>query len=453
MSDWRKELENLFPAERRSTHEADLEAASRDESSLPGVRPDVVVWPLATDEVAAVVRLARRARIAVTARGAGTSLEGNPIPIARGIVVDLSRMNRVLEVRRGDLAVRVEPGVVFAELNRELRPHGLFFPPSPGGSSDTATIGGMVANDASGVYSVRYGGTRDSVLAVTVVLGTGDVVRLGSDCRKTSSGYHLLGLFVGSEGTLGIATEVTLRLRGLPAAERRSAFGFDSERGAADAIAAMMAYGIDLAAVEFVDRRSIEALNAERGFGLAERPTLLLEAHGSEDAVAEATAAAEEIAREHGGEAALLPDGRSPWEVRHFVTKSIQARHRGAAILRTDLAFPISRLPELVDRSYALGDEAGARLYAFGHAGLGILHVLIPARKDDEPEWRRALDVKDRLIAYALSIGGSVSGEHGLGLGNRGYAPAEHGAALALMKDVKRVFDPDGILNPGKIWP
>ena len=453
MSDWREAIATAFPPDRWSARDADLDAASRDESSLPGVRPDVVVWPLTTDEVAGAVRIARKARVAVTARGAGTSLEGNPIPVARGIVVDLSRMNHVLEIRTADLAVRTEPGVVFAELNRELRPHGLFFPPSPGGSSDTATIGGMVANDASGIYSVRYGGTRDSVLAATVVTGTGEVLRLGSDCRKTSSGYHLIGLFVGSEGTLGIATEVTLRLRGLPAAERRSALAFPSERAAADAIAAMMAYGVDLAAVEVVDRRSSEALNAERGFGLGERPTLLLEAHGSERSVDEALAAGDEIAREHGGAVAMLPDGRSPWEVRHWVTRSIQAAHRGSAILRTDIAFPISRLPDVVDRSYALGDAAGVRLYAFGHAGLGILHVLIPARQDDEKTWRLALDVKEAVIQYVLSVGGSVSGEHGLGLGNRGYAAAEHGAALALMKDVKRVFDPDGILNPGKIWP
>ena len=453
VDDWRRELAASLPEDRVSTRDADLDAASRDESSLPAVRPEAIVWPASTEDVVAVVRLARRARVAVTARGAGTSLEGNPIPIARGIVVDLSRMNRVLEVRSGDLAVRVEPGVVFAELNRVLRPDGLFFPPSPGGSSDTATIGGMVANDASGIYSVRYGGTRDSVLAATVVVGDGSVVRLGSDCRKSSSGYHLLGLFVGSEGTLGIATEITLRLRGLPAAEKRATFGFPSERAAADAIAAAMAYGVDLAAVEFLDRRSIEALNRIRDFGLGERPTLFVEAHGTAAGVDDAIAAAGEIAAEHGGGPVVLPDGRSPWEVRHHVTRSIQAVHAGQAILRTDLAFPISRLPEVVEHAYRTGDAAGSRLYAFGHAGLGILHVLIPAAREDAAAWTRALEVKDRVVTHVLGVGGSVSGEHGLGLGNRGYAPLEHGAALDLMKGVKRVFDPDGILNPGKIWP
>ncbi len=201
---WIDEVVATLGHERVSTRRADLEAASHDESSLPPSFPDAVAWPLSTDEVSALVTLAVRHEVSVTARGAGTSLEGNPIPLRGGLVVDFSRMQRVLEIRAADLSVRVEPGVVYERLNQALRPHGLFFPPSPGGSSDSATIGGMVANDASGIYSVKYGGTRDSVLAATVVVGDGRVLRLGSDCRKTSSGYHLIGLIVGAEGTLGL---------------------------------------------------------------------------------------------------------------------------------------------------------------------------------------------------------------------------------------------------------
>jgi D-lactate dehydrogenase (cytochrome) len=449
---WIEMLASRLAADRISTRRADLEAASRDESSLPAALPDAVVWPVSTDEVATIVALAVEHRVAVTARGAGTSLEGNPIPHRGGLVVDFSRMDRVLEIRPTDLAVRVEPGVVYAKLNEALRPHGLFFPPSPGGSSDSATIGGMVANDASGIYSVKYGGTRDSVLAATVVVGDGRVLRLGSDCRKTSSGYHLIGLIVGAEGTLGLVTEITLRLRGVPAARRQLAVCFESERKAADAIAAMMAFGLDLAAVEFLDRRTIGALNDFRGYGLALRPTLFLEADGSESSAADAARAALEVCTEHGGAEVELASGQSPWEVRHWTTRAIRATNPQTEIVRTDLAVPISRLPAVVDESYRAGDASGLALYAFGHAGLGILHVLIAERPQDQARWRAALAAKDAVLRFVLSVGGTVSGEHGLGLGNRQYAALEHGDSLELMKQIKAVFDPHGILNPGKIW-
>jgi len=451
-AEWIDEIATMVAADRFSTRSADLETAARDESSLPPSLPQAVVWPLSTDEVSRIVSSAARHRVAITARGAGTSLEGNPIPLAGGLVVDFSRMARVLEVRAADLAVRVEPGVVYEHLNHALRPHGLFFPPSPGGSADSATIGGMVANDASGIYSVKYGGTRNAVLAATVVVGDGRVVRIGSDCRKTSSGYHLIGLVVGSEGTLGLVTEVTLRLHGIPAARRQIALGFASERRAADAIAAMMAFGLDLAAVEFLDRRTMSALNRFRGYGLEEQPTLFLEAHGSEANAAEVARAALEISAEHGGRELRLASGQNPWEVRHFTTRSIRATNPGTEIVRTDLAVPISRLPEVVERSYRIGDKRGVALYAFGHAGLGIVHVLIAEDPADPSRWQAALGAKDEILRVVLELGGSVSGEHGLGLGNRQYAELEHGEALELMKQVKRVFDPHGILNPGKIW-
>jgi D-lactate dehydrogenase (cytochrome) len=449
---WTGEVARLVAEDRFSTRAADLDAAAHDESSLPPSRPQAVVWPVSTEEVRRIVEVAAVHRLPLTARGAGTSLEGNPIPLAGGLVVDFSRMDRVIEVRAADLAVRVEPGVVYDRLNQELRTHGLFFPPSPGGSADSATIGGMVANDASGIYSVKYGGTRASVLAATVVVGDGRVIRIGSDCRKTSSGYHLIGLIVGSEGTLGLVTEITLRLHGIPAARTQVTLVFESERRAADAIAAMMAYGIDLAAVELLDRRTIGALNRFRGYGLEERPTLFLETHGSEASAAQAACAAAEVSAEHGGREIRLASGQSPWEVRHYTTRSIRATNPGTEIVRTDLAVPISRLPEVVETSYRIGDEAGVSLYAFGHAGLGIVHVLIAEDPAHAARWQAALAAKDAILRCVLALGGTVSGEHGLGLGNRRYAALEHGLALDLMKQVKHVFDPRGILNPGKIW-
>src|SRR5215813_2757999 len=315
------ELSALLASERISSKLADLEFASHDESSCSPVLPDLVVWPLTTDEVSQVVQYARAHRVPLTARGAGSSLEGNPIPVRGGIVLDLSRMDQILTVHTEDLQVTVQPGIVYNHLNDQLKPYGLFFPPSPGGSSDVATIGGMVANNASGIYSVKYGGTRDHVKAAAVVTGTGEVFHFGTRSRKTSSGYHLLGLLVGSEGTLAIATELTLSLVGLPQGRQQGAFTFPAEKAAVSAIAEMMRYGVDLAAVEFLDRRSIAALNRFQGFGLVEQPSLFIEVHGAPHTVDEVFAVATASCVEHGGQFVTLPGGRNPWEVRHFTTR------------------------------------------------------------------------------------------------------------------------------------
>lgn len=446
------ELSALLSPEQVSTKPADLELASHDESSCPPVVPEVVVWPLTTDEVSRVVRYAYTHDLPLTARGAGSSLEGNPIPVRGGIVLDLSRMDAILTVHAEDLQVTVQPGIVYNHLNDQLKSYGLFFPPSPGGSSDVATIGGMVANNASGIYSVKYGGTRDHVKAATVVTGTGDVLHLGTRCRKTSSGYHLLGLVVGSEGTLAIATELTLSLVGLPQGRKQGAFTFPSEKAAVTAIATMMRYGVDLAAVEFLDRRSVAALNRFQGFGLQEHPSLFIEVHGAPAVVDEVFATAAALCEEHGGTLIVLPDGRNPWEVRHFTTRAIQALNPQAKTIRTDMGFPISRLPEVVEQSYAIAERHGVVLHTFGHAGLGILHALLREDPADTARWAAANQAKDEIVAFVLSVGGTASGEHGIGLGSRKYVQQEHGAALELMKGIKQLFDPKGILNPGKIW-
>jgi D-lactate dehydrogenase (cytochrome) len=388
----------------------------------------------------------------LTARGAGSSLEGNPIPVRGGIVLDVSRMDQIVTVHAGDLQVTVQPGIVYNQLNEQLKPHGLFFPPSPGGSSDVATIGGMAANNASGIYSVKYGGTRDHVKAATVVTGTGETLQLGTRSRKTSSGYHLLGLLIGSEGTLGIVTEVTLSLIGLPQGRTQGAFTFPTEQAAASAIADMMRYGVDLAAVEFLDRRTIAALNRFQGFGLIEQPSLFIEVHGSPGTVAEIFSTATALCEEHSGQLIALPGGRNPWEVRHFTTRAIQALNPQAKTIRTDMGFPISCLPEVVERSYAIAKRHGVVLHTFGHAGIGILHALLREDPLDTVRWAKANQAKDEIVAFVLSVGGTASGEHGIGLGSRKYVQQEHGPALEYMKGIKQLFDPKGILNPGKIW-
>lgn len=447
-----EELAAQLSADRVSTKAADLEVAAHDESACPAVPPDVVVWALTTDEVSRVVRYAHDRNMPLTARGAGSSLEGNPIPVRGGIVLDLSRMTAIVEVHTDDLQVTVQPGIVYNQLNEQLKPYGLFFPPSPGGSSDVATIGGMVANNASGIYSVKYGGTRDHVKAATVVTGTGEVLHLGTRSRKTSSGYHVLGLVVGSEGTLAIATELTLSLVGIPQGRQQGAFTFSTEHAAVTAIADMMRYGVDLAAVEFLDRRSIAALNRFQGFGLDEHPSLFIEVHGSLSSVAEVFTSAKTLCEEHEGTLIHLPDGRNPWEVRHFTTRAIQALNPRAKTIRTDVGFPISRLPDVVERSYAIAERHGVVLHTFGHAGLGILHALLREDPNDTARWTTAHQAKDDIVAFVLSVGGTASGEHGIGLGSRKYVQQEHGAALELMKGIKQLFDPKGILNPGKIW-
>jgi D-lactate dehydrogenase (cytochrome) len=439
------ELVAAFGA-RSSTRADDLEAASHDASSQPHVRPDAVVWPLDTDEVVTVVRACAAARTPLTARGAGSSLEGNPIPVRGGVVVDCSRMTRVVAVRPEDLQVDVEPGVVYATLNRALRSHGLFFPPSPGGSADWATVGGMVANNASGIYSVKYGGTRDHVRAATIVTGTGEVLRLGNRARKSASGYHLLGLVVGSEGTLGIVTELTLALSGLPAARRRGGFVFPDAVTAARATADMIRYGLDVAAVEFLDAATVAALNRFRHFGLVEQPSLLVEVHGSERGATEAWDAVCELVMAAGGTTLGLDD---PWAIRELATRAVEAERPGASVVRADLAIPIGALPALVAACERTAAARGVTVHCFGHAGIGIVHALVLAAEDERP---LADAVRDELVETAIGLGGSCSGEHGMGTGNRGYAAREHGAALRLMQGVKALFDPLGILNPGKMW-
>lgn len=443
--DVRHALDAVVPG-RCSVAPADLIAASHDASSQPASRPDAVVWPLSTEEVAAIVGVAAAHAVPLTARGGGSSLEGNPIPARRGIVVDLSRMDQVVAVRPDDLQVDVQPGVIYAALNRALRTHGLFFPPSPGGSADVATIGGMVANNASGLYSVKYGGVRDHVRAATVVTGTGAVLRLGDRCRKSASGYHLLGLLVGSEGTLAIATEITLALAGVPSARQRGAFVFPTATAAARATAELIRYGIDVAALEFLDAATVAALNRFGNFGLPPTPCLLLEVHGSAALIADTWRSVEELMTAAAATPVTLPD---PWVIREQATRAIEAQQPDAITIRSDVAIPIGALPALVDAVERIARSEGVTAHVFGHAGIGILHVLLLA---DPAARTRADTVRRAVLAQTLALGGAVSGEHGMGLGNRDMAEQAFGPLLDLMRQVKAAFDPHGILNPGKIW-
>jgi D-lactate dehydrogenase (cytochrome) len=435
-----------------STRSSDREAASRDESDLPAHLPDVVVWCDTTETIRDVVLACRTHNTPLTVRAAGSSLEGNPIPTRGGVVMDITRMTKVLEVRPEDLVARVQPGIVYDHLNDKLRAHGLFFAPSPGGSGDVATVGGMVANNASGIYALKYGATERHILGLKVVTGAGEIIDTGHACPKTSSGYDLTALMCGSEGTLGIITEVVLSLTGRPAHTRKLAMTFESETACATAIATMIGYGVDLAACEYLDRCSIRALNEFKDYGLPEQATLLMEVHaGSDASLDDIVEIVQSVCVDEGGATLDLPE--DPWVVRHWATRAVRAVRRDTQTIRCDVAFPISALPQVVDHAHRLGERDSLSLYAFGHVGLGILHVLIQEDPQDEAAWQRAHDAKDELVAAVIDGGGTCSGEHGIGLGNRRYMTHEHGPALAVMQRIKHALDPDGILNPGKIFP
>jgi D-lactate dehydrogenase (cytochrome) len=447
-----EQLKTLLPVDRVTTQADQLEVAARDESTLPGVTPLAVCWPMKTGEIAEIVRLCFNKGVPITTRGGGSALEGSAIPSEGAIVVDLSRMTRIINFWPDDLQVEVEPGIIYDDLNEQIKREGLFFPPSPGGSGDLATIGGMVSTNASGIYSVKYGGTREYVLALEIVTGTGEILRIGNRAIKRSSGYNLVELVAGAEGTLAIIGSVTIRLAGIPEGRLKTAYKFPSEKAAATAVSEMRKYGLDIAAIEFLDRRLMTALNKLKGYGLEEVPALFLEFHGPGAVLESNSDLAGTICTELDAEKLELAEGHNPWEIRHFATDAIKHYKPGYSILRNDVAFPISRLAEMVEYCHQLADEHEITMFTFGHVGMGLLHALMLARKDIHKEWRTAVEINNEIIARTIEVGGTISGEHGIGLGHKDMFDQEHGAAVEYMRKIKKQFDPQNILNPGKIF-
>jgi D-lactate dehydrogenase (cytochrome) len=310
----------------------------------------------------------------------------------------------------------------------------------------------MVSTNASGIYSVKYGGTREYILSLTVVTGSGEIIRLGNRAVKRSSGYNLVDLVAGSEGTLAIIGAITLRLAGIPEGRKQSAYKFPSEIAAAKAVSEIRRCGIDIAAIEFLDRYVMQALNKLKGYGLEEVPALFLEFHGPRPVLDSNSQLADGICLEQGGSPLTLGEGYRPWEVRHWVTDAIKHARPGLKIIRNDVAFPISNLPEMVEFCYMLGTQHDIPMFTFGHVGLGLLHALMLADPSDNRQWQMALDVNNQIIRKTIELGGTISGEHGIGLGHKDLFESEHGNAVPLMRQIKRQFDPAGILNPGKIF-
>jgi D-lactate dehydrogenase (cytochrome) len=445
-------LKKAFPADRLSDHPDTLRVAASDESTLPPVMPRLVVWPADAAEVLKVVKLCNEHSVPITTRGGGSALEGSAIPSEGAIVLDLSRQTEILDYWPDDLQVRVQPGLIYDNLNDRLKRDGLFFPPSPGGSGDLATIGGMVSTNASGIYSVKYGATKRYVLALEVVTGAGELLTLGNRAEKRSSGYNLLDLIAGSEGTLAIITSVTLKLAGIPEGRYKCAFKFPTNVAAAGAVSEMRKYGLDVAAIEFLDKALLEALNKLKGYGLEESPSLFLEFHGPQAAIDASRETAEALCRDFDGVPFSLAGGQNPWEIRHFATDAIKHRKPGYSIIRNDIAFPISYLPDMVDFCHSKAAEADIMMHTFGHVGMGLLHALMLADKKNSHQWQAAQRLNDLIIEKALEVGGTISGEHGIGLGHKNLFEREHGLSVGYMRRIKQQFDPSNILNPGKIF-
>jgi D-lactate dehydrogenase (cytochrome) len=452
-----KELEfirSIVGPERMSIGESILDLHSKDESFHQRRKPEVVVWPLSSAEISQILKMANEDRIPVTPWGAGTSLEGNPIPVEGGIVLDFQQMNRILELRTEDLQVRVEAGVIYKELNQTLSRHGLFFPPDPGAS---ATIGGMVGNNASGIRTIKYGATKDFILSMVVVLPSGEIIHVGTNAIKTSSGYDLCRLFVGSEGTLGVVTEVTLRLIGLPAEFMAAIAQFNPIREATDTVIQIMRSGLSPAALEFLDAPTVQVVNQFKKLSLEERPTLFIEFHGASAAgLREELEMVKEICGENRSFRFDSGIGREErnrlWEARYGVRESIKVNNPGFYPLVIDTAVPISKYSDMVEWGQRIVEKKGLKGYAFGHAGSGNLHMEILGIPEEKAQWQKVREAEEEIVNFALECGGTATGEHGIGIGKKKFMKKEHGESLTLMKRIKKLLDPNGIMNPGKIF-
>lgn len=449
-------LEALSPllGDRLSRSKSDLAAHGQSESYFPPIPPDAVAWPETAEEVSEIVKICAANGCPVTPWGAGTSLEGHALAVRGGLCVDFSRMNQLLEVHQEDMDAVVQPGLTREELNRDLRATGLFFPVDPGAN---AAIGGMAATRASGTTTVRYGTMADNVLGLQVVLGDGRIIRTGTRARKSASGYDLTRLMLGSEGTLGLITELTLRLHGQPEAISAAICAFDRIRDAVDCVIATIQSGIKVARIEFVDAETAAAVNAYSAGSFPPKPHLLVEFHGSEQGVAEESERLGELVQEMGGEgfrwSTRAEDRSALWEMRHTAYWAILASRKGARAVVTDLCVPISRLAEAVEETRADIAQSAIPGPILGHMGDGNFHAILLIHDGVDAELEEAKSLSHRMVERALRLGGTVTGEHGVGMGKLGYMAQEHGEAWSIMGDIKRAMDPRGILNPGKLIP
>lgn len=438
--------------DRLSGSKADLAAHGGSESHFAPVLPDAVAYPRNTQDVATIVSVCAQHGCPVVGYGAGTSLEGHTLAVRGGIAIDFRDMAQVLAVSADDMTVRVQPGITREVLNTELRATGLFFPVDPGAN---ATLGGMAATRASGTTAVRYGTMRDNVLALEVVTADGRIIRTGTAARKSSAGYDLTALFVGSEGTLGLITELTLRLQGQPEATAAATCGFATIDAAVETVTATIAMGIPMARIEFLDAATVAAVNAYDTADFPPTPHLMVEFHGSDAGVAEQAKRFGDIAAEFGGTdiqwATRAEDRNRLWHMRHHAYRAILASRPGAKAIVTDVCVPMSKLAQAVRETQADIDASPILAPILGHVGDGNFHAILLIDPDNPTEKSEAKRLATAMAERALALGGTITGEHGVGMGKLAQMAAEHGAGWNVMAQIKRALDPHNIMNPQKV--
>ena len=440
--------------ERCSTATAVREQHGRDESAYPLTPPEAVVFCESTDDVVAIVALCSAHAVPLIPFGVGSSLEGHLLAVQGGVSIDLSRMNRILQVNAEDLTVTVQAGVTREQVNREIKDLGLFFPIDPGAN---ATIGGMSATRASGTNAVRYGTMRENVLGLTVVTASGEVVHTGTRAKKSSAGYDLTRLMVGSEGTLGVMTEITLRLYPLPEAVTAAICHFPSIAAAVETTIQIIQMGVPIARCELLDANAIRAVNRHSKLGLRESPMLLMEFHGSAASVKEQAETVQMLARDHDGEDfewATTPEERTRlWTARHQSYFAALQMRPGCRCQSSDTCVPISRLAESINESIAEAEASGIPYWTVGHVGDGNFHLSYLLDPNDPHEIAEVERLNVQMVQRALRLGGTCTGEHGIGLHKMGYLVDEAGAgAVGMMRSIKRALDPKNIMNPGKVF-
>ncbi len=438
--------------DRLSTAQAVRDQHGQDESFYPLAAPDLVAFVHSTEEVSQIVTQCAEHKAPVIAFGAGTALEGHVNAISGGVCIDMSQMDKVVEVRPEDMDVTVQAGVKRRQLDEYLRDTGLHFPVDPGAD---ATLGGMAATSASGTTTLRYGAMRENVLSLTAVLADGSIVKMGSRARKSSAGYDLLHLLIGSEGTLGIITELTLRLYGRPEVEASGICAFDSVQSMVDAVTLAIQCEIPLARMELMDELAIYAVNLYAKLDNEVAPTLFLEFHGTEASVADDQKRFAEISSELGGKgfrASTSPEERKKlWRARHEALYAAKALNPGKKGLITDVCVPISKLAQSIADTRKDFDEHGILAAVIGHVGDGNYHTTLWVEPGDDAALKTAKGAVERMVERAIAVGGTCTGEHGIGIGKRLFLQKEHPSAMVMMRTIKTALDPDNIMNPGKI--
>ncbi len=437
-----------------TTNTSILDTHGQNEAYFPVTPPDAVVFPNSTAEVSGIVKICAANDCPIIAYGTGTSLEGHQLAVRGGISLDMSNMNAILATHVEDMDAVVQPGVTREQLNEDLRATGLFFPVDPGAN---ASLGGMTATRASGTAAVRYGTMRENVLALEVVMADGRIIRTGTRARKSSAGYDLTKLFVGSEGTLGIITEITLRLHGQPEAVSAATCSFPDIESAVKTVITTIQMGIPMARIEFVDEMMARGFNLFQGANLPEVPHLFVEFHGSKNGVNEQAETFGEIAEDMGGsdfEWSANPEDRAAlWKMRHNAYYAQKAHRPEMRVQNTDVCVPISRLADAVKFARSESERLNLTVSMVGHTGDGNFHCGISVNHEDEAEMAATREFAHNLSKLALEFDGTVTGEHGVGIGKMKYMAEEHGDALQIMVDIKKALDPKNIMNPGKMLP